>query len=578
MCPAPALVPDERILVVPGGAMDSKQVFGIDLGTTYSCIAVIDELSGKPYVLVNAEGDVTTPSVVYFHDAETRVVGKEAKNTAVLEPDRVVAMVKREIGVPDWRWFFEDEEYSAEEISAYILRKVVDDAEQQLGFRPEDVVITCPAYFGIPERDATAAAGRIAGLHVLEVINEPTAAAIAYGLQNDRDQVVLVYDLGGGTFDVSIIEVKDGSVTVVATGGDHQLGGRDWDEEVVKYLASEWAAQTGSDDDPTESSETLQDLWRRAEEAKRSLSTRTETRIPVSHGGRPATITLTREKFDELTRHLLENTLSLTRDTLGIARQLGHADVDKLLLVGGSTRMPQVTDRLRQELGKEPQVHDPDQAVAKGAAIYGQKLAIGRRITTEIARELGTTPDQVDTTVVTPQVKARAQEAVAAELGMRLPALKRLDDMKVTNVASHSFGIVALRKAGAGLEEYISNLVLAQSPLPAVQTRQYATVEANQADVHLRIMESALREPDIDDFEQVTEVGDAVLLMAPGLPEGAPVEVTFALNQQGRLIITGRDLADDGKSVTATIETNRVLSDEEVDRAATRTRGLKVTG
>ena len=162
-------------------------------------------------------------------------------------------MVKRNIGVPDWRWVFEDEEYSAEEISAYILRKVVDDAEQQLGFRPEDVVITCPAYFGIPERDATAAAGRIAGLNVLEIINEPTAAAIAYGLQDDRDQVVLVYDLGGGTFDVSIIEVKDGSVSVVATGGDHQLGGRDWDEEVVKYLANEWAAQTGSDDDPTES-------------------------------------------------------------------------------------------------------------------------------------------------------------------------------------------------------------------------------------------------------------------------------------------------------------------------------------
>ena len=558
--------------------MDSKQVFGIDLGTTYSCIAVVDDISGKPYVLVNAEGDVTTPSVVYFHDAETRVVGKEAKNTALIEPDQVVAMVKRNIGVPDWRWFFGDEEYSAEEISAYILRKVVDDAEQQLGFRPEDVVITCPAYFGIPERDATAVAGRVAGLNVLEIINEPTAAAIAYGLQDDRDQVVLVYDLGGGTFDVSIIEVKDGSVSVVATGGDHQLGGRDWDEEVVKYLASEWAAQTGSDDDPTESGETLQDLWRRAEEAKRSLSTRSETKVPVSHEGQRATVTLTREKFDELTRHLLENTLSLTRDTLDIAGQLGHPDVDKLLLVGGSTRMPQVTDRLRQELGKEPQVHDPDQAVAKGAAVYGQKLAIGRRITTEIARELGTTPDQVDTTVVTPQMKARAQQAVAAELGMRLPALKRLDDMKVTNVASHSFGIVALREAGDGFQEYVSNLVLAQSSLPAVQTRQYVTAEVNQADVHLRIMESALRAQDVDDLEQATEVGDAVLPMTAGLPAAAPVEVTFELNQQGRLVITGRDLAAGGKSVTAMIETNRVLSDEEVDRAATRTRGLKVTG
>ena len=180
--------------------------------------------------------------------------------------------------------------------------------------------------------------------------------------------------------------------------------------------------------------------------------------------------------------------------------------------------------------------------------------------------------------MVTPQVVARAQQAVAAELGMRLPALQRLDDMKVTNVASHSFGIVALREAGAGLAEYVSNLVLAQSALPAVQTRQYVTVHANQADVHLRIMESALRGPDVDDLEQATEVGAAILPMTPGLPEAAPVEVTFELNRQGRLVITGRDLAVDGKSVTAMIETNRVLSDEEVDRAATRTRGLKVTG
>ena len=218
--------------------MENKQVYGIDLGTTYSCIAVVDKLSGKPYIIPNGEGDATTPSVVYFEDADTRVVGKEAKNTAVLEPDSVIEMVKRNMGAPDWRWSFEGQEYSAEEISAYILRKVVDDAEQTLGVRPEDVVITCPAYFGIPQREATAAAGRIAGLNVLEIINEPTAAAIAYGLQDDRDQVVLVYDLGGGTFDVSIIEVKDGSVSVIATGGDHELGGRDWDEEVVKYLSA----------------------------------------------------------------------------------------------------------------------------------------------------------------------------------------------------------------------------------------------------------------------------------------------------------------------------------------------------
>jgi len=555
--------------------MDSKQVFGIDLGTTYSCIAVVDEVSGRPTVIPNVEGDLTTPSVVYFEDAENRVVGKEAKNTAVLEPERVVEMVKRNMGASEWRWSFEGEEFSPEEISSYILRKVVTDAEQHLGLSPEDVVITCPAYFGIPQREATAAAGRIAGLNVLEVINEPTAAAISYGLQDDKDQVVLVYDLGGGTFDVSIIDVRDGSVSVVATGGDHELGGRDWDEEIVKYLASEWATQSGSSEDPTASAETLQDLRRRAEDAKRALSTRAETRVLVSHEGQRVSVTLTREKFDELTRHLLENTMAMTRDTMMLAREAGQAEIDKLLLVGGSTRMPQVTERLRQELGKEPQVHEPDQSVAKGAAVYGQKLAIGTRIRTEIARQLGTSPDQVTEAEVSPEVREQAQRAVADDLGMRLPALKRLDDMKVTNVVSHSFGVVAIRRDDT---EYISNLVLAQTPLPVTKTRTYATQEANQAEVHLRIMESAVRQDDLEDMGQGTEVGAAILSMTAGLPANAPVEVTFALNEQGRLVVTGKDLALGGQSVTATVETNRVLSEEEVARAASRARGIKVTG
>lgn len=557
--------------------MGSKQVFGIDLGTTYSCIAVVDELSGKPYVISNAEGDLTTPSVVYFEDAENRVVGKEAKNVAVMEPDRVVEMVKRNMGTPEWRWPFEGDDFSPEEISAYILRKVVADAEQNLGVRPEDVVITCPAYFGIPQREATAAAGRIAGLNVLEIINEPTAAAISYGLQDDKDQVVLVYDLGGGTFDVSIIEVKDGSVAVVATGGDHELGGRDWDEEVVKYLAAEWAAQIGSPENLTASAETLQDLWRRAEEAKRALTQRAETKVQVSHEGQRVAVTLTREKFDELTAHLLENTLSMTRDTLATARELGYSDLDLLLMVGGSTKMPQVSERLKQEFGKEPQVHDPDQSVAKGAAIYGQKLAIGDRIRTELAKGLGTTPEQVDAATVTLEARERAQETVAEELGMRLPALKKIDVMKVANVVSHSFGVVALRRSGTGWAEYISNLVLAQTRLPVTKTQKYFTTEADQEAVDLRIMESSLRQEEINDLAQGSEVGTAILPMTQGLPERAPVEVTFELNQQGRLVITGRDLAVGGKTVAATIETDRALSEKDIDEATVRSRGVTVS-
>jgi molecular chaperone DnaK (HSP70) len=558
--------------------LEDKRVYGIDLGTTYSCIAFVDEASGKASLVPNAEGELTTPSVVLFEDASTRVVGKEAKNIAVLDSGRAVEMVKRNIGSPDWRWSFEGQEYSAEEISSYILRKIADDTEQYAGTRPNDVVISCPAYFGIAQREATHAAGTIAGLNVLEIINEPTAAAIAYGLQDDRDQVVLVYDLGGGTFDVSVIEIRNGSVSVIATGGDHELGGRDWDEQVVNYLSQEWTRETGSTDDPASSPETLQDLWRRAEDAKRTLSARTETKVAVSHQGQRVTVTLTRERFEELTQHLLENTISFTRETLEIARSLGHADVDRMLLVGGSTRMPQVARRLQQEFGKEPQVHDPDQSVAMGAAVYGQKLAIGRRIRTEIAKELGTSPDEVSVNEVAPDIKERARETVAGEMGMRLPALRKLDDMTVTNVASHSFGIVAVKQSGSEQKDFISNLVLAQQPLPATRTREFGTLIANQQEVQLRIMENTARSDELEDLDEGEEIGEAVLALSQNLPAGSPIEVTFVLNQEGRLHITGKDMAAGGKTVTATIETHRALSAEELTAATERARGITVTG
>jgi molecular chaperone DnaK len=548
--------------------VDSKQVFGIDLGTTYSCIAVMDEL-GNPTVLANADGDATTPSVVYFQDEQTRVVGKEAKKTAVLEPDRVVEMVKRHMGNADWRWAFAGREYSAEEMSAFILRKIANDAEQVHGMRCADVVITCPAYFGISQRDATAAAGVIAGLNVLEVIDEPTAAAIAYGLQDDTDQVILVYDLGGGTFDVSIIEVKDGSVTVVAVGGDHELGGHDWDEEIVRYLIGGWMARTGTGEDPADSAQTVQELWRCAEDAKRALSSRSETKILVSHGGRDVTITLTRERFEELTQHLTENTLSLTRETMMLARMKDYPDVDTMLLVGGATRMPQVARRLRQEFGLEPRFHDPDHAVAKGAAIYGQKLSISRRVDAGIASDLSTSRDEAE---------VRVQQAVASDLGIRVEALRRLENMTVTNVASHSFGVMAYRQAETGPEPYIVNLVLAQAPLPATRTRLFATIRDDQAAVQLWIMESAIRQEEIDDSDQAAEVGEVILPLTAGLREGSPVEVTFELNSQGRLVITGRDLAAGGRSVVAAIQPSRVLSEAEIARAASQMRGIRVTG
>ncbi|GAA2786061.1 Hsp70 family protein [Saccharopolyspora taberi] len=542
--------------------MESSRVYGIDLGTTHSCVSYVDEASGRPTVAANAEGELTTPSVVLFEDEETRVVGREAKNSATLSADRVVEMVKRQMGVPDWRFPFGDREFSPEEISSYILRKVAGDTGTLVGGEVRDVVITCPAYFGISERDATAKAGEIAGLNVREVINEPTAAAISYGVHDSEDQVLLVYDLGGGTFDVTIIEISGGSITVIATGGDHWLGGRDWDEKIVTHLAKAWQEETGSADDPLDSEETQQDLWQRAEAAKRALTARPETKVPVSHAGQRVSVTLTREKFDELSRSLLNRTVEYTKDVIATAKELGSDRLDKILLVGGSTRMPQVGERLAEEFGIETVVHEPDQAVAKGAAIYGQKLLLGERI--EIARKKHGT-------------EAEAAKAVADDFGMRRETVEKLAAMSVTNVASHSFGIVVVSDADGERRQFISNLVFSQDRLPASRNKTYYTEEANQPVVELRIMENTHRS-ELVDMEEGKEVGSAVLGMKAGLPELAPVEVTFELQRDGRLQVTGRDLSEGGETTTAKIETNRSLSAEEMAQAKSDAKGIKVSG
>jgi molecular chaperone DnaK (HSP70) len=551
-------------------------VYGIDLGTTYTCIAHVDEASGKPGITPNAEGELVTPSVVLFEDAETVVVGREAKNVAMLEPDKVVEMVKRQMGKPEWRREILGREYSPEEISSYVLRKVVDDAERHDGIRPAKVVITCPAYFDSQQREATAAAGRIAGLDVLEIINEPTAAAIAYGAQESTNQVVLVYDLGGGTFDITLIEIKDNTIRVVATGGNDELGGRDWDEQVVTYLAAQWRAEhPDSTSDPLSSPETVQDLWLRAETAKRTLTALAQTRVAVTHDSRQTAVTLTRETFEELTAPLLENTITFTKKVIQTAAELGRPKIDLLLLVGGSTRMPQVTARLSKEFDFEIKTFEPEQAVAKGAAIYGQKLAIGERSRIEIAKRTDQRPEDVDVASTPVEVREAAEEIVATELGLRLGTVQRSNTMVVQNVISHSFGVVALK---ADDTPVIANLVLAQQALPAEVTRTFGTRHSGMPVVELTVMENTVAEQEVPDLDRGSEIGKAILEMAAGLPENSPVDVTFQVNGQGRLQITGRDRSAGGKSVTATIETDRVLSAAELEDAIQHARGIRVVG
>lgn len=547
-------------------------IFGIDLGTTYSAIAYIDQYN-RPAVIPNAAGDRTTPSVVQFAGSE-RIVGKEAKNNVALYPDSTVQMIKRYMGSSSYTFIYDGVTYTPEEISSYILRKLAQDAEQYTGLTIKDVVITCPAYFGIPEREATARAGEIAGLNVRSIINEPTAAAIAYGVAEQTDQVVLVYDLGGGTFDVTLIEIKDGNITVIATDGDHFLGGRNWDEALVTFLAGEWQRETGAADDPTDSLETLEDLLLKAEIAKQTLTTRAQTDVRVVHNGLTARVTLTREKFDELTQHLLDRTVELTRQALTEAAKRGYTRFDQLLLVGGATRMPQVAARMMAAFNSEPRIYEPDEAVAKGAAIYGQKLALDQEIKIRIAAALGVEDETtVDVDAADEALVGQIQQQIAEAHGLQLGAVQTLAAQSIRNVTSRTFGIVAWDPSQS--KQVVSNLILRNDPVPAEVTREYGTRDANQESVLIQIVDN-LSSDAIYDTDGSRDIGSAELTLPPGLPAGAPVAVTFRLDEQGRLHMTARELTG-GREVEVTIQTEAGSSAEELERAAERSKSLVIS-
>ena len=545
----------------------SATVYGIDLGTTYSCIAVVDEY-GKPVVIKNYAGENITPSVVQF-DGANRVVGTEAKNVAQTYHDTTVEMVKRRMGDPNWRFTYEGVDYRPEEISSYILRKLVSDAEQSLGTKITDVVITCPAYFAINQREATAAAGEIAGLNVRGIINEPTAAAIAYGVKQDKDLVAFVYDLGGGTFDVTMIVIKSGEIEVIATGGDPELGGRDWDVMVVNYLADQWKQETGSQEDPMDDPETAQDLLLKAEMAKKALSPpeKNSTVVAVTHLGQRVKVTLTREKFDELTAHLLEKAMMYTRQTIEAAKAKGYPRFDQLLLVGGSTRMRQVTEQLRREFGMDPQLVDPDEIVAKGAAIYGTKLGLDEEIRIKLA---GWGVD--DSQVVPEEIVRKAEEEVASEKGYSLTQFKKMSP-SVVNITSHSMGVEVVQTVTG--KSLVSNLILLNDKVPSSVTKKFGTFEANQGSAEIRVMENECAEPTAE-LELSKEIGVAMLPLPPGLPADAPIEITLTLDAEGRLHVTGRDMTGGG-TIEGDFKTASVISKEEIAEAVSRSKQLTVS-
>jgi molecular chaperone DnaK (HSP70) len=549
-----------------------KRVFGIDLGTTYSAIAYVDE-HGKPVIVPNQESERITPSVVLF-DGENVIVGNTAKESAKVEAGRVVSRVKQHMGDPNYVFEYDGQPYGPEEISSFILRKVVGDAEVALGGEKiTDVVITCPAYFGTAEREATANAGRLAGLNVRAILNEPTAAAIAYGLEQRGDQKVLVYDLGGGTFDITMIEIKDRLIRVVCTGGDHRLGGALWDEAIVLHLADEFKRQAGVEDDPMDDPEVLNSMFLDAERGKKTLTQRDKVPFRVTHAGQQARVELTRETFNELTAHLLDRTVQLTRDMLDEAKKKGYEAFDKIILVGGATRMPQIRDRLVGEFGMEPETYDPDEAVAKGAALFGLRESLHDAVQTQLAPEgeAGEDGKGFDLEAIDESELQRALDEIERATGYTLTGpVRELVGTQIVNVLSKGLGVVARNERG---EFEVVYLLPRNGEVPMERTSEFGTDVPNQEAVEIKVRAGEGASPAVEDS---TEVGVATLSLPGGLPPRSPIRVTFAIDRDGRLVVKATDLTGGG-SIDVEFETEAVMNAEQLAERSTALSMLNVS-
>ncbi len=551
-----------------------KRVYGIDLGTTYSAIAYVDE-HGKPVIVPNQESERITPSVVLF-DGESIIVGNTAKEAAKVEPHRVVSRVKQHMGDPQFVFEYEGQAFGPEDISSFILRKVVGDAEIALGGEEKitDVVITCPAYFGTDEREATANAGRLAGLNVRSILNEPTAAAIAYGLEQGEDQVVLVYDLGGGTFDVTMIEIKDRLIRVICTGGDHRLGGALWDEGIVMSLAESFKGQTGEESDPLDDPEVLNDLFLQSERGKKTLTQRDKAPFRVTHAGHQARVEMERPQFEEITKHLLDRTVELTRDMLRDAEAKGYSKFDKIILVGGATRMPQIRNRLVAEFGTEPESYDPDEAVAKGAALFGLKESLQDEVKEILAPASAEGDDDrpdIDLAAVSESEMQQALDRIERELGYTLTGpVRELVNTQIVNVLSKSLGVVAKDDQD---REVVVTLLPRNGEVPMEHASDFGTDVANQAGVDIRVMAGERDSTTPDDCK---DVGVATLNLPTSLPARSPIRVKFAIDRDGRLNVTATDLTGGG-SIEVDFETEAVMNASEVEERSAALRLMNVS-
>lgn len=543
----------------------AKYVFGIDLGTTYSCIAYVDE-TGRATVVNNSEGTNTTPSVVNFASPSQVVVGQVAKENAVIDPDNTISLVKTLMGKTDFAISYNGEDKSPEEVSAYILRKVAEDAAKMLDTEVKDVVITCPAYFGTAERTATKNAGIIAGLNVLEVISEPTAAALYYGCAREQEEkTILVFDLGGGTFDVTIMNISSEKIEVICSDGNHELGGKDWDEAVMRYLAEEFISQTGFDGEFDEYAQ--QDMRLKAEKAKQQLTSRDQVPVMLDAAGLRARINLTREKFDEITSALLGEAIEKTESAIDVAKEKGY-NIDEILLVGGSTRMPQVTKAIVDRFGMEPKILDPDEAVAKGAAIHAVNVYVNN--------QKGLEPGDVGETTVnvggaTKEINAddyKEELAVQPEM-MSIGGKTR----QVVVATTKSFAIEVLING----ESKCCNMIIKNEPMPNGSisvTKEFGTNVANQESAELVVYESDFMEETFD-VDKDFVLGTATLELSENLPVGSPIQVTFTLSTEGILEVSGVDKTT-GREVHATMQAKGIMAEEKVDELKEKSKQMVV--
>jgi molecular chaperone DnaK (HSP70) len=536
--------------------------YGIDLGTTRSCIAHVDH-TGRAVVLRNAIGEETTPSVVFFESPENVVVGKQAKDTALLAPDLVVELVKREMGEAH-PYSFHGQAHTPESVSALILRELARAAGEQTGEEVRDVVITVPAYFGLREREATRKAGQIAGLNVLDVLPEPVAAALDYQALGPGTEArnILVYDLGGGTFDSTVIRVEGDDIHVVCTDGERQLGGADWDKKIIDFLLRGFTEQYPQLD-PGGDEQFMQELASSAEQLKTALSallTRTQN---LRFDGSVVQLVLTREHFEEITSELLERTMESTKRAIDRARERGIDHFDDVLLVGGMTIMPAVARTLRERFGLEARLHDPHLAVARGAALFA--LISHLKI------------------ILSGDGDAAAVQRAADETGLRVEQVASLVRKKLATVVPRAFGLEVVDHKDPLYEvdpsrarSLISHLLTANTRLPADSGPQvFRTVVENQRAVQLKVWEQAGAEAS-DKPEHNTHIGEGRLEPLPEGPAGTPFEVVFHMTEMGLLQVHARE-EKSGSEVRFEIQIGG-LDETEVARATGVVAQYEVNG